>query len=312
MHSVEIRLSSSRSRAALSRLKHSHHLCADPRGSTSPQNRCSFAGLSFHQFQATRRGWLPCFRGRSAPLELRKPDPRSSRSPSFVSGGGTSLTSEQTFVNEPPWEPQQVHGSGLLHRRNRHFDPQSGRSTQPDPIGLAGGLNLYGYAGGDPINARDPFGFCPEEMRTEERKQECREYNEHRIRRALAIVDEEIARGNAYAVGSGEEHIDWAHDVDLQRNCPAKPGESVVACAFPGSGTIYVDPDRDPAAIAASIVHERIHLLFRAARGGEGCARWQAWLFLTQMNPASQGQAFASVRPPSMFAPRTDSQVPCR
>jgi hypothetical protein len=32
--------------------------------------------------------------------------------------------------------------------------------TQEDPIGLGGGLNLYGYANGDPINHRDPFGLC--------------------------------------------------------------------------------------------------------------------------------------------------------
>jgi hypothetical protein len=29
---------------------------------------------------------------------------------------------------------------------------------------LAGGLNLYGYAGGDPINFSDPFGLCPTEV----------------------------------------------------------------------------------------------------------------------------------------------------
>lgn len=27
-------------------------------------------------------------------------------------------------------------------------------------MGLAGGLNLYGYASGDPINYQDPFGLC--------------------------------------------------------------------------------------------------------------------------------------------------------
>jgi hypothetical protein len=26
---------------------------------------------------------------------------------------------------------------------------------------LGGGLNLYGFAGGDPVNSHDPFGLCP-------------------------------------------------------------------------------------------------------------------------------------------------------
>ncbi len=51
--------------------------------------------------------------------------------------------------------------SGLLYRRNRMYDPATGRFTQEDPLGLAGGLNLYGYAGGDPVNFSDPFGLCP-------------------------------------------------------------------------------------------------------------------------------------------------------
>jgi RHS repeat-associated protein len=51
--------------------------------------------------------------------------------------------------------------SGLLFRRHRQYDPSTGRFTQEDPLGLAGGMNLYGYAGGDPVNYSDPLGLCP-------------------------------------------------------------------------------------------------------------------------------------------------------
>lgn len=49
--------------------------------------------------------------------------------------------------------------SNLTYNRNRYYDPLTGRFTQEDPIGLAGGLNLYGFAEGDPINFADPFGL---------------------------------------------------------------------------------------------------------------------------------------------------------
>ena len=52
-------------------------------------------------------------------------------------------------------------GSGYVYMRNRYYDPSSGRFTQEDPIGLAGGLNAYGFANGDPVNFSDPFGLCP-------------------------------------------------------------------------------------------------------------------------------------------------------
>ncbi|HKS04919.1 MAG TPA: RHS repeat-associated core domain-containing protein [Gemmatimonadaceae bacterium] len=49
--------------------------------------------------------------------------------------------------------------SGLMYRRNRYYDPGTGRFTQSDPIGLRGGNNLFGYASGDPINLADPLGL---------------------------------------------------------------------------------------------------------------------------------------------------------
>ena len=55
----------------------------------------------------------------------------------------------------------QQDATGHLFRRNRYFDPQSGHFTQEDPAGLAAGMNLYGFAAGDPVNYSDPFGLCP-------------------------------------------------------------------------------------------------------------------------------------------------------
>ena len=56
---------------------------------------------------------------------------------------------------------QKQDASGLLYRRERYMDPATGRFTQEDPIGLAGGYNLYGFANSDPVNYSDPFGLCP-------------------------------------------------------------------------------------------------------------------------------------------------------
>jgi RHS repeat-associated protein len=50
-------------------------------------------------------------------------------------------------------------GTGTLYRRHRYFDPLTGQFTQEDPAGLAGGMNLYGFGGGDPVSFSDPFGL---------------------------------------------------------------------------------------------------------------------------------------------------------
>ncbi|WP_347881648.1 RHS repeat-associated core domain-containing protein [Pseudomonas sp. GD03867] len=48
--------------------------------------------------------------------------------------------------------------TGLHYNTFRFYDPDTGRFTQPDPIGLWGGLNLYAYAP-NPITWIDPLGW---------------------------------------------------------------------------------------------------------------------------------------------------------
>ncbi|MGH7927351.1 MAG: RHS repeat-associated core domain-containing protein, partial [Candidatus Binatia bacterium] len=52
--------------------------------------------------------------------------------------------------------------SGLYYMRARYYDPAIGRFLSEDPIGIAGGLNLYAYSGNDPVNNRDPSGLAQE------------------------------------------------------------------------------------------------------------------------------------------------------
>ena len=49
--------------------------------------------------------------------------------------------------------------SGLHLALYRAYDSESGRWLNRDPIGEAGGINLYGYVGNNPVNLTDPTGL---------------------------------------------------------------------------------------------------------------------------------------------------------
>ena len=49
--------------------------------------------------------------------------------------------------------------TGLHYNYHRYYDPTLGRFIQPDPIGLAGGLNLYEYSDGDPLRGCEVLGL---------------------------------------------------------------------------------------------------------------------------------------------------------
>jgi len=66
------------------------------------------------------------------------------------------VESEFTFTGHYHHEP-----SGLVLAPFRAYSPELGRWISRDPIGEAGGINMYGYVGNDPINFWDPDGLNP-------------------------------------------------------------------------------------------------------------------------------------------------------
>jgi RHS repeat-associated protein len=78
-----------------------------------------------------------------------------------VWGNTTEETREPCFVENQNLRFQGQYldrETGLHYNTFRYYDPDIGRFTTPDPIGLAGGLNLYQYAP-NPIGWVDPWGW---------------------------------------------------------------------------------------------------------------------------------------------------------
>ncbi|WOX21439.1 RHS repeat-associated core domain-containing protein [Streptomyces solicathayae] len=69
---------------------------------------------------------------------------------------GTATSNPYTFTGR-----EEDKGTGLLYYRNRYYQPETGRFISQDPIGHAGGPNLYQYALSSPTNYTDPSGNNP-------------------------------------------------------------------------------------------------------------------------------------------------------
>jgi RHS repeat-associated protein len=61
--------------------------------------------------------------------------------------------------------------TGLIYARARWFHPFTGTFLTPDPMGYRDSSNLYAFAGGDPVNGRDPTGMATDPLTKEEREQ---------------------------------------------------------------------------------------------------------------------------------------------
>jgi RHS repeat-associated protein len=51
------------------------------------------------------------------------------------------------------------HENGFYHYHFRKYDPVTGNWLTADPIGIAGGINLYRFVSNNPVNYRDWLGL---------------------------------------------------------------------------------------------------------------------------------------------------------
>jgi RHS repeat-associated protein len=81
-------------------------------------------------------------------------DPFGLQPPDESPGGLPKFTYNPRF-------PGQVFDKETNNHYNyfRDYDPQTGQYIQPDPVGLSGGINTYGYVGANPLNFFDPYGL---------------------------------------------------------------------------------------------------------------------------------------------------------
>jgi RHS repeat-associated protein len=114
--------------------------------------------------------------------------------------------------------------TGFLNFRNRIYNPVQGRFLQRDPIGFAGGMNLYEFEQSSPLNFVDPLGlftlsfhlvWTPEER---DKVNKAFEAVKARIPVVIRQIDEAIRKLTAFPKDNLHFHNRYTHLIGISRH----------------------------------------------------------------------------------------------
>ncbi|UQA63179.1 RHS repeat-associated core domain-containing protein [Polyangium aurulentum] len=139
--------------------------------------------------------------------------------------------------------------TGLCYVRHRYFDPALGRFCSPDPLGFAGGLELYGFNGPPTANV-DPMGLanlCEPTRSREDARREARQ-------RAGLGPDDEPVDAFSKVPGFKRQVGDMDAEVPIPFSEHDSPEAIVSKLGTLGNYEVHLGPDPDNPGQQRSVV----------------------------------------------------------